>query len=211
LVKVKLHFGDAPIYLLPERHRIELVFARLVKPFAYPVGLRRFRFCSCTASVLDFQIQGILMMFPVPAILAATIRQDPQQRKFMSVKEGNNSVIERIGGNLGVLPAIRLAKRRFAIGVYEGLPADVSRSLDIPRIIRVLSHQIPRMLRFYLPMSFFLFFRSLKGRKPAFGQYEVFPRRLRLKRPQPPFEGCHVMPQPDAAYPAGEDQYSALA
>jgi hypothetical protein len=30
------------------------------------------------------------------------------------------------------------------------------------------------MLRFYLPAGFFFFFRPLKGRKPAFGQYEVF-------------------------------------
>jgi hypothetical protein len=115
-----------------------------------------------------------------------------------------------VSATAGAFFRIRLAERRFAIGVYEGLPADVPRSLDIPRIIRVLSPQMPRMLRPCLPAGFFLFFRPLKGRKPAIGQYKVFLRRLRLKRPQPPFEGCHVMPQPDAAYPAGGDQYALL-
>jgi hypothetical protein len=128
----------------------------------------------------------------------------------MRIKKGNHRVIERTGGNRGVLPAIRLAERRFGIGVDEGLPADVSRSLDITRIIRVLSPQMPMTLRLCLPIGFFFFFRPLKGRKPAFGQYEVFLRRLRLKRPQPPFEGCYVMPQPDAAYPAGGDRDALL-
>jgi hypothetical protein len=62
----------------------------------------------------------------------------------------------------------------------------------------------------YFPVSFLFFLCPLKYGTLAFGEDEVFLRHLCLKRPQPSFEGCQVVPQSDAPDPTGRYPYTLL-
>jgi membrane protein implicated in regulation of membrane protease activity len=120
-VQVKLYFIYASIHLFPERNRIKLVFAGFVTPFAYAVGLGRPCFSPGVFNIFNVQIQGIFMMFPVTAILAAAVGQNTQERYSLIIKKWNNNVIEHVSRDKHILAAVQFAERRFRIRVDECL------------------------------------------------------------------------------------------
>ena len=92
--------------------------------------------------VLQVEIKLIFMMFPVAAIFRSAICQNTQDWNLFAVKEGNDTIIEHIGGNQCVFPVIQFGKCHFGIGVNHGLLVDPSNTFHVTDIEGILSNQV---------------------------------------------------------------------
>jgi transposase-like protein len=79
LIQIGLQLFDRFVELLAKRHSIELVEHRFVKPLADPIGLRTLRLGARVIDVLQGQVQLVLVMLRITAILRAPIGQHSEQ------------------------------------------------------------------------------------------------------------------------------------
>ena len=117
--------------------------------------------------VLQVEIKLIFMMFPIAAIFRSTICQNTQDWNFFAVKEGNDTIIEHVGGNQCIFPIIQFGKCHFGIGVNHSLLVDSSNAFHVADIEGILSNQVPWMFCFNLScglLFFFCFFQGLELR-----------------------------------------------
>ena len=84
-------------------------------------------------------------------------------------------------------------------------------ALYVAHVIRVLGPKVAGMLGFRLPARLLFLPGALHRRQLALRKRDSLLRHPGLKRLQPPLEGGKVVPQPDAADPAGGDERAALA
>ena len=78
LVQVRLQLVDRLIEFLPKGYPVELIEHRLVKPLTDPVGLRTLCLGARMIDVLQRQIQLILVMLRITAVLGSPVRQHSQ-------------------------------------------------------------------------------------------------------------------------------------
>ena len=74
LVQIFLQLLQRLVKLFAEGHLIKLIQDRLVETFADAIGLWRHRFGFHVVNFIDRQIQLIIMVLDLAAILCATIR-----------------------------------------------------------------------------------------------------------------------------------------
>ena len=77
-VQIFLQALQVEVDLFPEGDLIELLQNGLVKSFTDTIGLWASRFRLRVVDVLDRQVELILVMFSIAAILGATIREGTQ-------------------------------------------------------------------------------------------------------------------------------------
>ena len=86
-VNVGMKFSQRVVLLTAKRARVELVLDGLMESFANPVRLRTPRLRPRMLDVLQVEVQRILVRFPVAAVLAPAIGQNPKQRTPCSSKK----------------------------------------------------------------------------------------------------------------------------
>ena len=97
LIEIALQILYTCIDLFPECDAVKFIENRFVESLAEPIGLRILHLRLRVLNVIDRQEQLVVVSIRPPRELRAPIRQDPQQRDCKLVKEGNHSVIEKIG------------------------------------------------------------------------------------------------------------------
>ena len=73
LIQVGLQLCDRFVQLLPKRHPIELVENGLMKPFTDPIGLGTLRLGARVIDIFQGQIQLVLMMLGISAVLGPAV------------------------------------------------------------------------------------------------------------------------------------------
>ncbi len=81
-----------------------------------------------------------LVALQVAHILRASVRQNVQWLNLLLLKEGQNAVVENVGGYKRVLPAIKLGKGHPGGCVDHGLPVDAAHAIKRTNVERVLRH-----------------------------------------------------------------------
>jgi hypothetical protein len=76
-VDVALQLLQARIQPLPERYAVELVLHRAMETFADAIGLRRPRLGLGMVDILNRQVELILVVFPLAAVLGSAAGQNP--------------------------------------------------------------------------------------------------------------------------------------
>src|SRR5919201_4402164 len=102
-VGVRLKVLESRVQALPERDAVELLLHSAVEAFADAIGLRRVSFGLGMIDVLHREIELILMMLAVAAVLRPAVRENAQQRNALLLKEGQHAIVQHIGGDQSVL------------------------------------------------------------------------------------------------------------
>ena len=70
-------------------------------------------------NVLNREVEFIFVPLRVAAILAAAVGQRPQQLDLVAVKEGEHTIIEEIGGHVGITTTARDEKTQADIVLLD--------------------------------------------------------------------------------------------
>ena len=89
-IEIILQLVDGSI---AERHAIELVEHGSMEPLADPVGLRAVGLGPGMIDVLDGEIELVVVMLGVAAILGATIHQHPAQYNTVLLEERQHPIV----------------------------------------------------------------------------------------------------------------------
>ena len=73
LVQIFLQLLQRLVQLFAEGHLIKLVQDRLMEPLADPIRLRRHRFGFRVIDIINRQIELVIMVFDLAAVLSATV------------------------------------------------------------------------------------------------------------------------------------------
>lgn len=134
-IKVCLHLFNRSVDFLSECDSIELVLHGSVESLANAVCLRAFRLDFRMVYILHGQIQFILVVLPVSAVLRPSVCEHTHQLQVMLLEERHYPVIEHIGSDKRILPVIELCKSYFGVSVNDCLLVNVSTPFDISHII----------------------------------------------------------------------------
>ena len=129
----------------------------------------------------------------------------------MRLEEGQDPIVEQVGGDQGVLPVVESRRGDLGVGVDEGLLVDTSDAFEGADMEGILRAQVARMLGFDLPVGLFLVLGLLQGKDLPFGEDQAILSDFGFQGFQTPFEGLEVMAQPDAADSARGDEKTSLA
>jgi len=127
------------------------------------------------------------------------------------LEERQDSIVEHIGGNQGILAVVEFGPSDLGVSVDKGLLIDASDTLKCTYVEGVLGSQIAGMLGFDLAVGFFVIFSLLQSDDLAFGKDQAFLGDLGLQGLQSQLEDLQVMAEPDAADTAGGDEKALLA
>ena len=128
---------------------------------------------------LSSMIELIGMFIQRSRKLCSPVRQYPQDRDLLALKERKNPIIEHIRRCDRDFRRVDLGKGYRGIGVNDGLLINPPHSLQIPHIERILTQKISRMLRLNLiRMALPLFSDYLQGYQLRFRIDDPFLRRL---------------------------------
>ncbi len=97
-VKIGLQLVDRRIDLLAEGDAIELVDHGLVETLDDAVGLRALGLGSGVIDVLDGEIEFVFVPFGIAAIFGSAIGEHALQRDAVLLEEGDDAVVQEIGG-----------------------------------------------------------------------------------------------------------------
>ena len=123
----------------------------------------------------------------------------------MLLVEGDDPVIEQIGGGDRRLDVVELGKADLGVGVDEGLLVDATHPLQRADIEGVLGTAVAGTGAIELAMSFLVGLRLLQSGELALGQDQAILRHPGLQSLQPLGHGVEVMANPDAADAGGRD------
>ena len=129
----------------------------------------------------------------------------------MRLKEGQDPIVEHVGGDQSVLAVVELGAGELRVGIDEGLLIDAAHPFEGSNIERILGSQIAGMLGFDLAMGFFLVPGPLQGDDLALSEGDqAVLSDLGFQGLQTQLEGLQVMAEPDAANAAGRDEEALL-
>src|SRR5208337_1786614 len=154
-IEIGLQLCDGAIKLFAEGDAIELVQHGFVEPLHDSIGLRAFGFRAGVIDVLDGKIELVVMVLGIAAIFGSAIGQHALQLDAFFVEEGNDAVVQEIGGGQRRLAVVELGEGDFRVGIDEGLLIDAAHPLHIAHIEGVLGAAIAGVLAFELAMGFF--------------------------------------------------------
>ena len=78
-IQTSLQLFEGRVQFLAKHHAVKLILHGAMKSFADAIGRRRFRSRPAVIDVLHCQIELILMMLALAAVLGSTICQNAQQ------------------------------------------------------------------------------------------------------------------------------------
>ena len=96
-VEIVLQFFERSVDLLSKCNLIELFENRSVESFADAVGLRALCFRLSVINVLDGEVQLIVVLIRLSAILGAAVGEHAKQRNTVRFEEGNHSIVQQVG------------------------------------------------------------------------------------------------------------------
>ena len=190
---------------------MELIEHRLVETFADPVGLRAPGLGLGVLDVLHGQVQLVLVVLPVPAVLRAPVCEDPQEPDAVLLEPGQDPVVEQVRGHQGVASVVELGVGDLGVGVQERLLVDASHALEGADVEGVLRAEIAWVFGLDLAVFLFLLLGLLQGDQLAFGEDPAVLSDACLQGLEPFLEGLQVMSQPDAADASRGDEQSLLS
>jgi hypothetical protein len=85
------------------------------------VGLRALGLGSAVVDVLDRKIELVFMAVVGPAIFRPPVGQHPLQGNAVLLVEGNDPVVEEVGGGKRGLAVVQLGEADLGVGLDEGL------------------------------------------------------------------------------------------
>ena len=95
-IEIILQLVDGSIDLLAERHTVELIEHGSMEALADSVGLRALGLGPRMIDVLDGEIELVVVMLGVAAILGATIRQHPAQYNTVLFEERQHPIVQNL-------------------------------------------------------------------------------------------------------------------
>jgi hypothetical protein len=119
------------------------------------IGLRALGLGARVVHVLDREVGFILVPLRVAGILAAAVGQQPQQPDLLAVEEGEDAIVEEIGGRDRRLAIVELGEGNPCVGIDKSLLVDAPKRLQVADIERILGPAITRMLALELPWASF--------------------------------------------------------
>ena len=140
---VKSQDHDTASFEMPH---VELIQHGLVETLANTIGLRASDLSFGMVDFVELQEQLVRVVIQAATKLGSPIRQYPQYRDIVFLKERQHTVIERIGSGDGDLGRIQLGKGHRRIGIDHRLLIDPADTFQIPDIKGILADQITRML-----------------------------------------------------------------
>ena len=169
-IEIGLQLCDRAVKLFAEGDAVELVQHGPVEPLDDAIGLRAFGFRAGVIDVLNGKIELVFVVLGIAAIFGAAIGQHALQLDAFFVEEGDDAVVQQIGGGERRLAIVELGEGDFRVGVDEGLLTDAAHALHVADVEGILGAAIAGMLAFELAMGFFFGFGFLQGRKLGLGE-----------------------------------------
>ena len=160
--------------------------------------------------ILDCQVELILMMLPVAAILCAAVCQYPLNLHPLFSIPGNDPVIEEICCDQSILPVVKLNESHLRIGIDEGLLLDTANTLEVAHIVGVLRSQVSGMESHYLPLGFLLLLGPLQCLELLFRENKILLGGLGFQCFQTLLERLQVMAQPHTPNPTRRNKDPSL-
>ena len=111
-IEIGLQLCDRSIKLFPKGDAVELVQHGLVEPLHDAIGLRAFGFRAGVIDVLDGEIELVLVMLGIAAISVPRSVSTLQLDAFL-VEEGNDAIVQEIGGGQRRLAIVELGESDF--------------------------------------------------------------------------------------------------
>ena len=133
------------------------------------------------------------MPLGVAAVFAAAVGQHPAERDAVLLVEGDDPVIEQIGGGDRRLDVVELGEPDLGVGVDEGLLVDATHPLQRADIEGVLGTAVAGTGAVELAMGFLVGLRLLQSGELALGQDQAILRHPGLQSLQPLGHGVEVM------------------
>ena len=180
-----------------------------MKPLDDAIGLRALGLGAAMVDVLDGKIELIFVMLWIAAIFRAPIGKNTLQHDAVLLVEGQDPVVQEIGGHDRRLAIIELGEANLRIGIDEGLLIDAADAFQGAHIEGVLRAAIAGTFGFELALHFFLGFGLLERRELALSKDEAFLRHLCFEGLQPVLHSGEVVPAPDGADAERRDGHAA--
>jgi hypothetical protein len=152
-IQICLQFVEVSIDLLAKRDSVELIQQGLVQTLYEAKGLRAFGLRATVIDVLHGQVQLILVPLRVATVLGAPIREHPQERNLVRVKERHHPIVEQVSSRDGGLAVIELGERQCAVSIFEALLIDATHTLEIADVEGILRPTIARLFALELDLS----------------------------------------------------------
>ena len=89
----RFHLG---IHIFSKGHLVKLLQNSFMESLADAIRLRMPGFCLSMFNIIERKIQLVIVLFCLTAILRSTIREHPQQRELVLLKERKHFVIEHV-------------------------------------------------------------------------------------------------------------------
>ena len=125
-IEIGLQLVDGPINFLAERHAIELVEYGSMEALADSIGLWALGLGAGVIDVLDGEIELVVVMLGVTAILRAAIGQHPAQHNAVLLEERQHPIVQNLRRGDWRLAVIELGEGHLGVGIDEGLLIDVA-------------------------------------------------------------------------------------
>ena len=109
-IKILLQLTDGVVELLAERDAVELIEHGFMEPLDDAVGLRAFGLGAGMVDVLDGQVGLVFVTVVGTAELGAAVGQQALQRDAVRLEEGNDAIVEQIGGGDRCLAVVELGE-----------------------------------------------------------------------------------------------------
>ena len=182
IVQVFLQGADIRIQFFTESHLIKLLQNRLVEAFADAVGLGRHGLCPGVVDVIDGQVELVIVLIHLAAILGATVREDAQHRQALAGIKRQHPVVQQISGGDRRFCGVQLAMHDFAVSVDKRLLVNAPHTFEIADVERVLRTEIARVGGLDLAAGHVVLVLSLQCRNLFVAQDNAFVGDLGLKR-----------------------------
>jgi len=149
--------------------------------------------------VVDGQIEFVRMSIVRAAEFGTAIGKYAEERNVMLLEEGQNTIVEQVGGGDRRLVGVELCRRDLRIGVDEGLLIDTAHPFKRADIKSVLGPTIPGAFALKFAVRFFDALSTLQRGELWFRQNHALLRDFCFERFQTLPHRLKVMAEPDDA------------
>src|SRR4029077_12837689 len=113
-----------------------------MKALADSIGLRALGLGAGVIDVLDGEIELVVVMLRVAAILGAAIRQHPAQYNAVLLEERQHPIVQNLRRRDWRLAVVELGEDHLGVGIDEGLLIDAANAFHVADIESVLGAAI---------------------------------------------------------------------
>ena len=181
-----------------------------METLADSVGLRTLGLGAGVINVLNSEIELVVVMLGIAAVLGAAVRQHPAQRDAMLFEERQHPVVQNLRCGDRRLAVVELGEDHLGVGIDEGLLINAANAFHVADIESVLGAAIAGTFAFELAVDLLLGFGLLQSDDLGFGQHEALLRHLGLQRLETPFGVRQIVAQPYCAHAEGRDRQALL-